>query len=76
MSEFPCDKCDRIYKYKRSLRDHVKAEHLNKTTYSCPKCEKKYKEKRLLNQHLKVAHDLKEVQVKVEVDDDENRLEF
>jgi uncharacterized C2H2 Zn-finger protein len=56
---YKCENCDKVYKRKDSLRDHIKLKHSKVQSLKCVKCDKHFLNKRSLTQHLYKVHPTK-----------------
>ena len=45
--------CQKTYKYKHNLMEHIKTKHSRKEIFKCTKCGKDYEQNYSLNRHLK-----------------------
>lgn len=50
--EFPCNKCDRVFRKLHHLNIHVRIKHLEGMTYHCKKCDKQFCKKYTYECHL------------------------
>lgn len=48
-----CEHCERLFKTRKSLRQHVKVKHLQSIFFQCSICEKKFGAKHHLKYHMK-----------------------
>ena len=48
---FGCDKCDKVYKQRNSLREHVLRSHDNISKFTCTTCFEKFPSRHLLKNH-------------------------
>ncbi len=53
---YNCDDCDKIYKTKKCLQEHIKIKHSTIESLQCVKCEKHFVNKFSLQQHLYKVH--------------------
>ena len=51
-----CDICDKTYRTKLSLYQHVNMEHSNEKSYECETCTKVFLNESTLNRHKKSIH--------------------
>lgn len=52
-----CSQCDKGYRSRGELRDHVNYQHMGKTQHKCPVCEKALATRRCVTRHVRRAHD-------------------
>lgn len=55
---FPCHNCSSIFKYKRSLATHLKADCGQKKMFICNVCFKDFTYKQNLKKHMVLMHNL------------------
>ncbi len=53
---YKCDDCDKEYKYKDGLRQHIDFKHSRIESLQCVKCDKHFVNKLSLNTHVRQAH--------------------
>ncbi len=53
---YNCDDCDKEYKTKDSLRNHIKLKHSKVQPLQCVKCDKYFLNKYSLNKHVYQVH--------------------
>lgn len=53
---FVCNLCEKIFKNKKSLRQHFRTCHTKKAVFLCTLCLRKFSSKSNLSQHMKTAH--------------------
>jgi uncharacterized C2H2 Zn-finger protein len=53
---YKCENCNKVYKTKRSLREHIKMKHSTIKSLKCVKCDKYFLNKYKLKQHVRRAH--------------------
>ncbi len=53
---YKCDDCDKDYKTKKYLRQHIKMKHSRIESLQCVKCDKHFLNKYSLKQHLHRSH--------------------
>lgn len=51
-----CDLCDKAYKRKEKLKQHIAKFHENRTDYECPVCPEEFFRNETLRQHLVKCH--------------------
>ncbi|XP_045519131.1 zinc finger protein 708-like [Pieris brassicae] len=58
-SELPlqCDQCDKRFRAKRDLANHMNRIHLGTKPYQCDKCEKGYADQWSLTEHIRYKHE-------------------
>lgn len=59
--QFSCDDCEKTYKYKKGLLEHIKLKHSNKVSqYHCPEYGAICGKTSTLKSHMKDKHDINE----------------
>lgn len=53
---FPCESCGKIYKWRRTLQNHIKVECGKDPQFQCPYCPLRSKRKGNLTAHIKAVH--------------------
>ena len=54
---YKCEDCDKVYKNKDGLRQHIKIKHSTSVeSVQCTKCDKYFVNKYSLNDHLRQVH--------------------
>lgn len=53
---FPCENCGKVYKWRRTLQNHVKVECGKDPQFKCPLCPLLSKRKGNISAHLKAVH--------------------
>ncbi len=53
---YKCEDCDKVYKAKKSLRQHIKRNHSTIESVQCVKCDKHFSNKYSLKDHLRHVH--------------------
>ncbi|XP_013141784.1 PREDICTED: zinc finger protein 2-like [Papilio polytes] len=54
--KYKCSVCDKGYKSKGELRDHINYQHMGKTQHKCPLCGKALATRRCVTRHVRRAH--------------------
>ncbi|XP_026325540.1 zinc finger and SCAN domain-containing protein 12-like [Hyposmocoma kahamanoa] len=54
--EYKCSQCDKGYRSRGELRDHVNYQHMGKTQHKCPVCSKALATRRCITRHVRRAH--------------------
>jgi uncharacterized Zn-finger protein len=50
--KFACERCDKVYDTKKSLREHVRKNHLKVLKHECSVCERKFYLPSALKDHM------------------------
>ena len=53
---FPCDSCGKVYKWRRTLQNHLKVECGKDPQFKCPFCPLRSKRKGNIYAHIKAVH--------------------
>lgn len=53
---FPCESCGKIYKWRRTLQNHIKVECGKDPQFQCPYCPLRSKRKGNISAHIKAVH--------------------
>ncbi len=56
---YQCENCNKLYKTKDGLRQHIKIKHSTVQSLQCVKCDKYFVNKYLLKEHLYKTHPTK-----------------
>ncbi|XP_068627395.1 zinc finger protein 782-like [Battus philenor] len=55
--KYKCSTCDKGYKSKGELRDHINYQHMGKTQHQCPICGKALATRRCVTRHVRRTHE-------------------
>nr|XP_049695796.1 zinc finger protein 43 [Helicoverpa armigera] len=55
--KYKCTLCDKGYRSRGELRDHVNYQHMGKTQHKCPVCGKALATRRCITRHVRRAHE-------------------
>ena len=58
--DFPCQLCEKSYKYERNLKEHVKNSHTQKSSFRCEVCSCEFSVKSSLKVHMAAQHGITE----------------
>ncbi len=53
---FKCENCNKSYKTKKSLQEHIKIKHSAVQSLQCVKCDKHFLNKYSLKDHVRQVH--------------------
>ena len=53
---FPCASCGKVYRWKRTLRNHLRSECGKEPQFQCPYCHLRSKRKSNIYAHIRVVH--------------------
>ncbi|KAK3915483.1 Longitudinals lacking protein, isoforms A/B/D/L [Frankliniella fusca] len=53
---FPCSSCGKVYRWKRTLRNHLRSECGKEPQFQCPYCHLRSKRKSNIYAHIRVVH--------------------
>ncbi|KAI8431351.1 hypothetical protein MSG28_015891 [Choristoneura fumiferana] len=56
MTRYKCNVCDKGYRSRGELRDHVNYQHIGQTQHKCPVCGKALATRRCITRHVRRAH--------------------
>ena len=68
-----CETCEKVFKNKKSLKNHVAVKHDKTLKLKCDPCDREFAFKSTLKKHMKKYH---EVQDKSDIENLENEQEF
>jgi len=62
-----CSECQKAFRQKGHLQDHIESNHIPGISYSCPFCETEVSSKASLRSHVSQKHQMQQKEHKVKI---------
>ena len=62
-----CSECQKAFRQKGHLQDHIESNHINGISYSCPFCETGVSSRASLRSHVSQKHQMQQKEYKVKI---------